>query len=105
MGRKKGDGDVVARPKRKQPVRLADIRQTISDVESSLAVLSAAADELDRKGVVSLDLDGAGLAARGLQALASYAANVTGAVTSPHSCKTYAPPDVVTPAPKPARKK
>lgn len=87
------------RQDRKQLVSIEHFRHLLIEMERPMAVLRVAIDQMEELGITELEIDGAGLADRGLVLLGSYASNVGAAITNPKKKKVIAP-KAATPAVK-----
>lgn len=87
MGRKVGDVDTAGRSKRKRMVEKAELQKVIVDLQAAIAILASAIEKMST--IEAMEVDGAGLAKRGLDDITAYASNVLKSVTSPWSEKTH----------------
>ncbi len=75
---------------RKRYVTVQEIREAVSQIDDSRAMIDAALMDLDKARIVGMSFDGVGWAARAIDALKSYGAAIRGAIHGPRSEKVIA---------------
>lgn len=81
----------TGRQLRKRPVSLSEIKEMAEQLRAYVETLDAAVELIQRKRIATLEIDGVGLVARGVQLVGRYAANVSGGINDPTVAKTYEP--------------